>query len=211
MCSKQSQLTDCGNAMKREQKLVIGTIDYSEWCEVTPLIVISCRGPSSLCCFHSGRSSAGSQCSQPNPSHQHSGSRRWKVALLAGAKRGPALLHVFPAFNSLFICLSHWPQKSGKGAFIKILLFNGLFSAREQEAAEPSVLLSDLRWVSASMLWSLIMESTVVFIFSGKRKRLSLPLFFLSLSQLKSGTMPPLCVREDEDKTFPARHLCEIF
>lgn len=71
MCSKQSQLTDCRNAMKREQKLIIGTIDYSDWCEVTPLIVISCRGPSSLCCFHSGRRSAGSQCSQPNPSHQH--------------------------------------------------------------------------------------------------------------------------------------------
>lgn len=29
-CSKQSQLTDCGNAIKREQKLIIGTIDYSD-------------------------------------------------------------------------------------------------------------------------------------------------------------------------------------
>lgn len=66
----------------------------------------------------------------------------------------------------------------GKAAFNKILLFNGLFSACEQEAAEPSALLSDLRWTSASMLWSLITESTVVFIFSWKKEKTPTSTFF---------------------------------
>lgn len=50
---------------------------YSDWCEVTPLMVISCRGPSSLCCFYSGRRSALAESSPPSP---YSGSRQWKVA-----------------------------------------------------------------------------------------------------------------------------------
>lgn len=50
-----------------------------------------------------------------------------------------------------------------------------------------------------------------MFIFSEKRKSILLPLFFLSLSELKSGTMPVLCVSEGEHKTFSDPHLCEIF
>lgn len=79
---------------------------------------------------------------------------QWKQTVKGGsalAEWGPALWLVFP------------------GAFIKILLSNGLFSACEQGAAEPSLLLSDLRWPSFSMSWSLIMELTVMFILSGER------------------------------------------
>lgn len=56
-------------------------------------------------------------------------------------------------------------------------------------AAEACVLLSDLHWRPFSMPRPLIMESTVMFIFSGKRKRLPLPLLFnapLSWAQAQS-------------------------
>lgn len=166
---------------KREQNLIIGTIDYRNWCEATPLIVISCQGPSSLSCFHSGRRSADSQCSHnQTPPTNTERKQAVKGGPIGRGQEGPC--SVIRLSRPSIVSSSVWATELGKGAFIKILLFNGLFSAREQEAAEPSVLLSDLRWMSASMLWSLIMESTVVFIFSEKRKRLPLPLFFKAVS-----------------------------
>lgn len=55
----------------------------------------------------------------------------------AGARRDPARVLLLPALNGLFICLS---RQQGRALFMKILLFNGLFSAGEQEAAEEAVL-----------------------------------------------------------------------
>lgn len=98
----------------RKKNMLLGHW-YSDWCEVTPLMVISCRGPSSLCCFYSGRRSALAESSPP-----FSIQRKQTVkGGPTGAKRGPALLHVFPAFNSLFICSSQWPQSRAKGRLLK--------------------------------------------------------------------------------------------
>lgn len=46
-------------------------------------------------------------------------------------------------------------------AFIKILLFNGLFSLHEQEVTKPHILVSDPSWLSFSILQYFIMVLTV--------------------------------------------------
>lgn len=84
-------------------------------------------------------------------------------------------------------------------------------------AAEACVLLSDLRWRPFSMLRPLIMEATVVFIFSGKREKApaSTSLFDAGLSSGGAQSLPFVCMRgrdgaEEKTQLFSDFHLSKI-
>lgn len=101
------------------------------WCEFTLLVVISCQGSSSLRLplLVGGDQLGISTCSvSKSPWISLSIQRKQTVkGGSAGAKRGPALLLLFPVFNGLFICWKAVATEQGKRAFIRILLFNGVF------------------------------------------------------------------------------------
>lgn len=103
---------------KNKKRVIIGMkwrrwcySSCSDWCEVTLLMVISfpVKGPPASAAFIVGGDQLGLSGRSVSQSPRITLSTQRKQTVkggLAGAKRGPALLHVFPALNSLFICFS---------------------------------------------------------------------------------------------------------
>lgn len=145
-----------------------------------------------------------------------SGSGQLKVA-----RPGPrgALLCI-SSLNSLFICLSQKPQNRARGRLLKYCYSMVSFLCVKRQLS-LSVLLSDLHWLTLSMPWSPIMESTVVCLYLVRKgKRSYFHFFFPVPSELKLGTMPALCLRKSSQKVTDGAetnrklvetHLSEIF